>query len=56
MHEKFVFIDEDVVYRGSLNPLSDIGTTEAVERVKSKQFVEKIWQFMNIGTTVEAPK
>ena len=37
MHEKNVFIDEDVLWNGSLNPLSQSTTQEIMERRSSPQ-------------------
>ena len=36
MHEKLIFIDEDIVWSGSLNPLSFSDTQEVMERRKSR--------------------
>ncbi|MEL1135010.1 AAA domain-containing protein [Desulfitobacterium sp. THU1] len=36
MHEKLVFIDDDIVWTGSLNPLSFSSTQEIMERRQSK--------------------
>ncbi len=55
MHQKLVFIDEEIVYTGSLNVLSHGATTEFMERVKSPKFVKKVWQFMNVDTVAQAP-
>ncbi len=55
MHQKLVFIDEEIVYTGSLNVLSHGATTEFMERVKSPRFVKKVWQFMNVDTVAQAP-
>ena len=55
MHEKLVFIDEDIVYTGSLNVFSQRGTTEFMERVKSPSFAKKLKQIRNIDTLIDAP-
>lgn len=55
MHQKLVFIDDEIVYTGSLNVLSHGATTEFMERVKSPKFVKKVWQFMNVETVAQAP-
>ena len=55
MHEKLVFIDEDIVYIGSLNVFSQRGTTEFMERVKSPSFAKKLKQIRNIDTLIDAP-
>jgi len=55
MHQKLVFIDEEIVYTGSLNVLSHTAITEFMERVKSPKFAKKVWQFMNVDTVVETP-
>jgi hypothetical protein len=40
MHEKLVFIDDEVLWHGSLNPLSFSDTQEIMERRRSKAVVE----------------
>ena len=40
MHEKLVFIDDEVLWHGSLNPLSFSDTQEIMERRHSKAVVE----------------
>jgi hypothetical protein len=40
MHEKLVFVDEDLLWHGSLNPLSFSNTQEIMERRRSKAVVE----------------
>jgi DNA replication protein DnaC len=55
MHEKLVFIDEDIVYIGSLNVLSQRGTTEFMERVQSPSFAKKLKQIRHIDTLIDAP-
>lgn len=41
MHEKLVFIDDTILWSGSLNPLSFRSTQEIIERRFSKQVVEE---------------
>ena len=50
-----MFIDEEIVYTGSLNVLSHIGTTEFMQRAKSPKFAKKLRQFRDLDTLVEAP-
>lgn len=40
MHEKLVFVDSDILWSGSLNPLSFRNTQEVMERRKSAAIVE----------------
>ena len=40
MHEKLVFVDDDVVWTGSLNPLSFRDTQEVMERRRSREVVK----------------
>ncbi len=47
MHEKFVLIDKDIIYIGSLNVLSHAGTTDYMYRMRSSSVAEKLkrnWQ------------
>lgn len=55
LHEKLIFIDKKIVYAGSLNALSHNGTTEFMERVKSSDFVEQIWEFKQLNSSVVTP-
>jgi len=55
MHEKLVIIDDAIVYSGSLNVLSHIGTTEFMGRGKSPSFAKKIMQFKNVDALIKAP-
>lgn len=51
MHEKFVFIDEEITYIGSLNVLSHFGTTDYMFRLQSSSLTAKIkkdWQVERI--------
>jgi len=40
MHEKLVFIDDEILWMGSLNPLSFSNTQEIMERRKSREVVD----------------
>jgi len=40
MHEKLVFVDDDLLWQGSLNPLSFSDTQEIMERRRSKAVVD----------------
>lgn len=55
MHEKLVIIDDAIVYAGSLNVLSHIGTTEFMGRGKSPSFAKKILQFKSVDALIKAP-
>lgn len=48
MHEKLVFIDEDITWSGSLNPLSFSNTQEVMERRKSKCVLDDYFQILRI--------
>jgi hypothetical protein len=48
MHEKLVFIDEDVTWSGSLNPLSFSNTQEIMERRKSKAVLKDYFQILRL--------
>ncbi len=54
LHEKFIFIDKEIVYTGSLNALSHNGTTEFMERVKSPSFSKKLWLFKQFDNLTKA--
>ncbi len=54
-HEKFVFIDDEIAYVGSLNPLSQIKSTEFMERVKSPSYVRQLKQFKQVEAIARAP-
>jgi AAA domain/PLD-like domain len=54
-HEKFVFIDDEIAYMGSLNPLSQIKSTEFMERVKSPGYVHQLKKFKQVDDVVKAP-
>ena len=48
MHEKLVFIDDDITWSGSLNPLSFSNTQEIMERRKSKAVLKDYFQILRI--------
>lgn len=48
MHEKLVFIDEDITWSGSLNPLSFSNTQEIMERRKSKAILKDYFQILRL--------
>ncbi|MGR3179617.1 MAG: AAA domain-containing protein [Candidatus Anammoxibacter sp.] len=48
MHEKLVFIDDDIIWSGSLNPLSFLNTQEIMERRKSKDVLRDYSKILRI--------
>lgn len=52
MHEKLVFIDEDVLWSGSLNPTSFSNTQEVMERRKSKAVFDDYFQVLQVDELV----
>ena len=48
MHEKLVFIDDDVLWTGSLNPTSFSNTQEIMERRKSKAVFDDYFQVLRV--------
>lgn len=48
MHEKLVFIDDDLTWSGSLNPLSFSNTQEIMERRKSKAVLRDYFQILRL--------
>lgn len=54
MHEKLVFIDEDVTWSGSLNPLSFSNTQEIMERRKSKAVLKAYFQILRLQELLAA--
>ena len=46
MHEKLVFIDQDITWSGSLNPLSFSNTQEIMERRRSKAVLSDYFQVL----------
>lgn len=49
MHEKLVFIDEDITWSGSLNPLSFSNTQEIMERRKALLFYGTILKYCGLS-------
>ncbi len=56
MHEKLVFIDENVTWAGSLNPLSYSNTQEIMERRKSKTVLKDYFQILRLDELLAVPK
>ncbi|NLB66809.1 MAG: AAA family ATPase [Lentisphaerae bacterium] len=54
MHEKLVFIDDDVTWSGSLNPLSFSNTQEIMERRKSKAVLKDYFQILRLHELISA--
>jgi len=54
MHEKLVFIDEDVTWSGSLNPLSFSNTQEIMERRKSKAVLKDYFQILRLHELISS--
>jgi hypothetical protein len=54
-HDKFAIIDTEIVYIGSLNLLSQVGTIEYMLRIKSPGFVESLCKFLDLETMETAP-
>jgi hypothetical protein len=54
MHEKMVFVDEDVTWSGSLNPLSFSNTQEIMERRKSKTVLKDYFQILRLHELISA--
>ena len=52
MHEKLVFVDNDIVWVGSLNPLSHSDTQEVMERRRSKALVEEYTRCLRVSDLV----
>ncbi len=48
MHEKLVFIDDDITWSGSLNPLSYANTQEVMERRKSKLVLDDYFNILRL--------
>lgn len=55
MHEKLVFVDSEIVWSGSLNPLSYSNTQEIMERRKSRRVLEDYAQMLRLQELVEVP-
>jgi hypothetical protein len=52
MHEKLVFVDDDVLWSGSLNPLSYSNTQEIMERRQSKPVSSDFQKTLRMGELV----
>ena len=52
MHEKLVFLDDDVLWSGSLNPLSFSDTQEIVERRRSRQVVDNYVETLRLNDLI----
>ncbi len=48
MHEKFVFVDDEIVWYGSLNPLSHSSTQEVMERRVSRTICEEFAKVLRL--------
>jgi hypothetical protein len=55
MHEKLVFIDDDIIWSGSLNPLSFSNTQEVMERRKSKAVLDDYFQILRLNGLLAIP-
>jgi hypothetical protein len=53
MHEKIVFIDDAIVYWGSLNPLSHSGTTEFMARIVSQAIAKEVAKTVNASVRAD---
>lgn len=56
MHDKVVFIDDEIVFWGSLNPLSHFGTTEFMARIESRSQAQAIAKIVNAGVRADPVK
>lgn len=54
MHEKLVFIDDDITWSGSLNPLSFSDTQEIMERRKSKSVLMDYFKILRLQELLTA--
>ena len=54
MHEKLVFIDDDITWSGSLNPLSYSNTQEIMERRKSGAVLKDYFQILRLNDLLSA--
>jgi hypothetical protein len=52
MHEKLIIIDDDVLWSGSLNPMSYSNTQEIMERRVSKKLVEEYCRIARVNELV----
>lgn len=55
MHEKLVFIDEDITWSGSLNPLSFSNTQEIMERRKSSSVLQDYFKILRLEELLLVP-
>ena len=53
MHEKLVFVDEEIIWSGSLNPLSFSATQEVMERRASERVVADYAQALRLEELLE---
>ena len=53
MHEKLIFVDADVLWEGSLNPLSFSSTGEHMERRRSSKVVAEYSQALRLNELIE---
>jgi hypothetical protein len=53
MHEKLVFIDNDILWSGSLNPLSFTDTQEIMERRASNEIVNEYKRIIQLDKLIE---
>jgi len=55
MHEKLVFIDNDITWSGSLNPLSFSNTQEIMERRKSVSVLQDYFKILRLEELLSVP-
>ncbi len=55
MHEKLVFVDDDITWVGSLNPLSFSDTQEIMDRTKSQRWLEGYFQILRLDELLSTP-
>lgn len=55
MHEKLIFIDKDITWSGSLNPLSFSNTQEIMERRKSTLVLEDYFKILRLEELLSVP-
>ena len=49
MHEKALFIDEEILWEGSLNPLSFSDSQEVMQRYRSRPIFEDFWGILRVS-------
>lgn len=54
MHEKLVLVDDDVLWQGSLNPLSHSATQEVMERRRSREIVREYSSVLRLNELLAA--